>query len=71
VFRMLLQFKSHGERRNRNVLDFLKENIGKTQLIKKFIKVDASPAKHPEIKEDPGGKHCENFLIQVLMIIYC
>lgn len=52
---MLLQFKSHGERRNRNVLEFLKENIGKTQLIRKFIKAEASPEKKcKEIKEDPG-----------------
>jgi hypothetical protein len=60
VFRMLLQYRSHGDReprRKTNVLEFLKENIGKTQLIKKFIKVDASPAKKcPEIKEKPGEK---------------
>lgn len=55
---MLMQFRSHGDReprRRTNVLEFLKDNIGKTQLIKKFIKVEASPAKNfPETKEIPG-----------------
>jgi hypothetical protein len=58
---MLMQFRSHGDReprRKTNVLEFLKESIGKTQLIKKFIKVEASPAKKfPETKEKPGKKH--------------
>jgi hypothetical protein len=55
---MLMQFRSHGDReprRRTNVLEFLKDNIGKTQLIKKFIKVEAFPAKNfPETKEIPG-----------------
>lgn len=57
---MLLQLRPHGDRENRknmNVLQFLKENIGKTQLIKKFITQNASPAKRrTEIKEEPGEK---------------
>lgn len=54
---MLLQFNSHDSepRRNRNVLEFLKINIGKTQLIKKFIKVDGFPSKKAQVlKELPG-----------------